>query len=44
VREDEVLETNHFRKVRKITNKMPCNLIFATFDDFEDRKKLDKFL
>ena len=44
LKEDEVLNINQFRKVKKIANKMPCNLLFGTFDDFEDRKKLDKFI
>ena len=23
---------------------IPCNLLFATFDDHEDRQKLEKFI
>jgi hypothetical protein len=30
--------------VKKIKNKMPCNLLIGTYDDVEDRSKLDKFL
>lgn len=42
--EDQVLDINQFRKVKKIQDKMPCNLLIGTFDDNEDRAKLDKFL
>ena len=44
LKEDQILDINQFRKVRKIKDNMPCNLIIATFDDNEDRSKLDKFL
>ena len=44
LKEDQVLDINQFRKVRKIEDKMPCNLIIATYDDNEDRSKVDKFL
>tara|TARA_B110000285_G_C14954186_1_gene528337 strand:+ start:590 stop:796 length:207 start_codon:yes stop_codon:yes gene_type:complete len=41
---DQLLDVNQFRKVKKIKNKMPCNLLIGTYDDVEDRSKLDKFL
>lgn len=44
MKEDEVLDINQFRKVKKIRDKMPCNLLIATYDDNEDRAKIDKFL
>lgn len=44
LKEDEVLNINEFRRVKKIKDKMPCNLIIATFDDNEDRAKMDKFM
>ena len=37
LKEDEVLDINQFRKVKKLRDKMPCNLIIGTFDDGEDR-------
>lgn len=39
-----MLDINQFRKVKKIKDKMPCNLLIATYDDNEDRAKIDKFL
>ena len=42
LKDDELLEINQFRKVKKIPDKMPCNLIISTFDDSD--KRLDKFL
>ena len=44
LKEDELLDINQFRRVKKIKDKMPCNLLIATFDDNEDKGKLDKFL
>ena len=44
LKEDDTLNVNLFRKVKKIKNKMPCNLLIATYDDHDDRSKLDKFL
>lgn len=44
LKEDEVLDVNQFRKVRKIPDKMPCNLLIGTFDDNDDRQKLQKFM
>ena len=37
LKEDELLDINQFRKIRKIPDKMPCNLLIGTFDEFEDR-------
>jgi len=36
IKEREILDINVFRRVKKIENKMQCNLIFSTFDDTED--------
>lgn len=44
LKEEEVLDINQFRRVKKIKDKMACNLIFATFDESDDRTKMDKFL
>ena len=44
LKEDEVLNINQFRKVKKIPEKMVCNLLIGTYSDSEDRSKIDKFL
>ena len=44
LKEEELLNINQFRRVKKIKDKMPCNLLLATFDPNEDKSKLDKFL
>ena len=44
LKEADLLDVNQFRKVKKIENKLLCNLIITTFDDSEDKQKLEKFL
>ena len=44
LKEDDALNINLFRKVKKIKDKMPCNLLISTYDDHEDRSKIEKFL
>lgn len=44
LKEEDLLNINKFRKVKKLKDKMPCNLIISTFDLNEDKAKLEKFL
>ena len=38
------MDINKIKRVRKIKDKMPCNLLFGTYDDNEDRSKVEKFM
>lgn len=44
LKESDLLDVNQFRKVKKIENKLLCNLIIAVFDDSEEKQKMEKFL
>jgi len=44
MQEDEVLDITNLKKVKKIKDKMICNLILATYDENENIEKLTKFL
>jgi hypothetical protein len=37
LKEADLLDVNAFRKVKKIENKLLCNLIIATFEDSENK-------
>ena len=40
MKEDEVLDINLFKRVKKTQHKLQCNLLFALFDSTEPQTKI----